>query len=95
MLECSVIKGAAKYCIAYYYFAHIMELQNTIIVKLVPGSNRISLRDSFLAGRALPGVILPLNSQGSPISDTELPLEQTPSQRKQLLHLQPPRTPVH
>lgn len=92
MLECPIIKGA-KYCIACYYFAHIMELQNTIVVKLEPGSIRISF---FLVGRALPRVILPLKSQGSPISDTAwVALKQTPSQRKRLLYLQPPRTRVH
>lgn len=75
MLECPIRKGA-KYCIAYYYFAHIMDLQNTIIVKLEPESNSISLEGLFLAGRALSGIILPLKSQGSPISDTaKLPLE--------------------
>ena len=51
MLECPIIKGA-KYCIAYYYFAHMMELQNTIIVKLEPGSNRIPLEGLFPGGQS-------------------------------------------
>lgn len=59
VLERPVTKRAT-YCIACYFFAHIME----------PGSNRVSSEGLFLAGRALPGDILLLKSQGSPISDT-------------------------
>lgn len=48
-----------------------MELQNTVTVKLKPRFNRAVFgRSCFLVGTVLRGVILPLKSQGSLISDT-------------------------
>lgn len=45
-----------------------MELQNTIIVRL--DVTWFPWRDYFLVGRALPGTILCLKSQGGPASDS-------------------------
>lgn len=49
--ECPNVQGA-KYCIACYNFAHIMELHCTVIAELEPWCNRISLEGLFPGGQS-------------------------------------------
>lgn len=49
--ECPNVQGA-KYCIACYNFAHIMEPHSTVTAELEPWCNRISLEGLFPGGQS-------------------------------------------